>query len=358
MQQILQTLLEQMRITDSAVRQRKELLSFTNEDAEILAKFSPVVTENIDSIVSEFYRIQTDIDEIALLIGDADTLMRLQKAQRTYLLDLFSGSYDLDYVNNRLRIGLVHKRIGVDPRLYLSATFVLKNLLVKLIKERAVNRVEAESILLALDKLFFFDITLVVETYVRSLVTEIETAKEKSDNYVSDLEVRTRQLEELSRVDPLTGLLNRRSLIPAIRREIALAQRHSEQISLVYFDINDFKAINDTNGHGHGDEVLSMIGTIVQSVIRNSDSCFRIGGDEFCVLLTQCDRESAEIIFCERFRRILADKLEDISVSFGIHTIGPSNYLSAEEFIEKADQAMFQNKKTTKLKIHETIFPN
>lgn len=355
MQQILQTLLEQMRITDSAVRQRKELLSFTNEDAEALAKFSPVVVENIDSIVSEFYRIQTDIDEIALLIGDADTLARLQKAQRTYLLDLFSGSYDLEYVNNRLRIGLVHKRIGVDPRLYLSATFVLKNLLIKLIKEESSDEFEAQAILLALDKLFFFDITLVVETYVRSLVTEIETAKEKSDTYASDLEERTRQLEELSRIDPLTGLLNRRSLVAAIRREIALAQRHSEPISLVYLDINNFKEINDNNGHKRGDEVLASIGNILESTVRSSDSCFRIGGDEFCVLLPQCAKEDAEIIFCDRFQQNLNDKLYEITVSVGIHTIGPKHYLSAEEFIEKADLAMFAAKKHTRTKSEETL---
>jgi hypothetical protein len=84
------------------------------------------IEPHIDALVDKFYTLQTGITEIALLIGDADTLTRLRAAQRRYILDLFSGLYDLEYVNNRLRIGLVHKRIGVEPKLYLAAINTLK----------------------------------------------------------------------------------------------------------------------------------------------------------------------------------------------------------------------------------------
>jgi hypothetical protein len=124
-------------------------------------------------------------------------LARLRSAQRHYILDLFSGLYDLEYVNNRLRIGLVHKRIGVEPKLYLSAIYTLQALLHRTIE--ASGDAEAAAIIMALDKLMMFDVTLVFETYIRSLVSEIETAKAKSEQYAHSMEEkvkeRTLQLE-------------------------------------------------------------------------------------------------------------------------------------------------------------------
>ena len=112
MQQTEQTLLEQMHISELDIEYRKQLLNFTPEHASALAACLPVIAERIDDLVDAFYRAQTSVDEIALLIGDADTLGRLRTAQRRYILDLFSGFYDVEYVNNRLRIGMVLGREG------------------------------------------------------------------------------------------------------------------------------------------------------------------------------------------------------------------------------------------------------
>lgn len=340
----IKTLLEQMRITDTAISQRMELLSFTTRDAESLAAFAPAIAKNLDVLVDEFYRVQTSIPEIALLIGDFDTFKRLQTAQRKYVLDLFSGVYDLEYVNNRLRIGLVHKRIGVEPRLYLSATHLLKSLLVDLIARCAADRRAADAIVTALDKLLYFDVTLVVETYIRSMLSEIETEKHKSEQYAQDLEDRSRQLENLSRIDPLTGLFNRRSMGGLLTRDLVAAQRQAEPLSLVYIDVDRFKLINDKGGHKRGDEVLKTIGEIALSATSRGDSCFRVGGDEFCVVLPRCDEDEALSGFCTRFRLCLLERLPDISVSIGVHTTGPERYLSAADLVERADAAMFSFK--------------
>ncbi len=345
MQTAIKTLLEQMRITDAAISQRMELLNFCERDGELLATFSPVVAANLDTLVDEFYRVQTEIPEIALLIGDLDTFTRLQTAQRKYVLDLFSGVYDLEYVNNRLRIGLVHKRIGVEPKLYLSATHLLKSLLVDLIRESIGERADADAIVLALDKLLYFDVTLVVETYIRSMLSEIEAERQKSEQYARHLEERGRQLEDLSRVDPLTGLLNRRSMTGVLARDLIAAQRQSEPLSVVYVDVNQFKLINDRGGHKHGDEVLKTLGDIALSTARRGDSCFRIGGDEFCIVLPHCDEEAAVTGFCTRFQLKLLERLPEVSVSIGVHTTGPENYLTATDLIERADAAMFSAKR-------------
>jgi len=200
MKRIEQTLLTQMQITDHEIARRIELLGLDGDELVLLSSCRELIEKEIDVIVNEFYQAQTSVEEIALLIGDADTLRRLHIAQKKYVLDLFTGSIDVDYVNNRLRIGLVHKRIGVEPKLYLSAVKTLKDIIQKALQRQIVEQGVLLTTFQALDKLLYFDITLVFDTYIRSLITEIETAKERVEEYARTLEVqvsdRTRQLGE------------------------------------------------------------------------------------------------------------------------------------------------------------------
>jgi hypothetical protein len=91
-----QSLLEQMRITDFAITNRKELLFFTKEDETILKNAKPYLENKIGALVERFYEMQTSVPDIAVLIGDSDTLVRLKTAQHRYILDLFSGYYDME----------------------------------------------------------------------------------------------------------------------------------------------------------------------------------------------------------------------------------------------------------------------
>ncbi|OHC63250.1 MAG: diguanylate cyclase [Rhodocyclales bacterium GWA2_65_19] len=348
MKQTDQTLLEQMRITEFDVEHRQALLSFTHADAEALRACKAVIEQRIDALVAEFYRLQTGITEIALLIGDVDTLNRLHDVQRRYVLDLFSGVYDLDYVNNRLRIGLVHKRIGVEPKLYLAAIHTLRELLHTTICEAFPAGDERETVLVALNKLLLFDVTLVFETYIRSLVSEIEMAKEKSERYARSMEEkvkeRTQQLEEMSRTDSLTGLLNVRHLEETVTKALRSAQRRAEPVAAVYIDVNDFKAINDTEGHQRGDEILRVIGSAIKDLSRSEDSCFRYGGDEFCVLLINCRAEQAQTQFVDRLNERILRSLDAVSLSCGVAQTGPSEYVDAGALIRLADQNMYAAK--------------
>jgi diguanylate cyclase (GGDEF)-like protein len=355
MKQTEQTLLEQMRITEFDIANRKELLSFTDNDCNYLRACRANIESKIDVLVEKFYQLQTSVVEIALLIGDADTLHRLQNAQRRYVLDLFSGVYDLEYVNNRLRIGLVHKRIGVEPKLYLSAINTLKSLIIDAIRDTVLNEVERSATLNALDKLFLFDITLVFETYIRSLVTEIEISREKSERYASTLEEkvkeRTRQLEEITRVDALTGLLNVRYLTETITRTLRSAQRRSEPVSVVYIDIDNFKIVNDTQGHQNGDEILHVIGMIIKQISRMEDCCFRYGGDEFCLVLPNCREDEARELYLNRLNVEVKKHLDDVTLSIGIVQTGPTDYEEPDALIRQADEKMYAAKKLLKCNI-------
>lgn len=352
MNQTEQTLLEQMRITDFEVEHRKILFSFSNADAQLLLSCKPTIEQNIDSIVTEFYRMQTSVAEIALLIGDADTLARLRSAQRRYILDLFGGLYDLEYVNNRLRIGLVHKRIGVEPKLYLSAIHTLKELLHLTIENEAPADADIKAVSRVLDKLLLFDVTLVFETYIRSLVSEIETAKDKSEQYARSMEdkvkERTRQLEEMSRTDALTGLLNVRNLQDIVTTALRSAQRRSEPVTAIYIDVNDFKQINDTQGHQRGDEILRIVGSAIKDAARVEDSCIRYGGDEFCIILVNCREEQAKDLFVDRLIRRIKEKLVDVTISIGVAQTGPNEYVDASALIRLADERMYIAKQAHK----------
>lgn len=95
----------------------------------------------------------------------------------------------------------------------------------------------------------------------------------------------TSSLQEAAFVDPLTGLLNRRAMERDLGRELALAARHGHKVSMVIGDLDGLKTINDTFGHAAGDEALCSLAAAVQSALRAGDAGYRIGGDEFVMLL-------------------------------------------------------------------------
>lgn len=350
--QTQQTLLEQMRITEFEITHRKELFGINDDDIEILKKCRDFIEPRVIQMVDDFYEKQTSVPEIALLIGDADTLRKLKNSQHKYLLSLFSGIYDLEYVNNRLRIGMVHKRIGVEPKLYLSAVNTLKTLIVDVIRQEIKDSTQLKLTLSSLDKLFMFDVTLVFETYIRSLVSEIKNSKDKSEQYAQALEEtvleRTKELETMSKTDALTGLLNVRTLVETLTKTLRFAQRRCESVCVVYIDVNDFKIINDTKGHNHGDDILRAVGESILAVSRMEDSCYRYGGDEFCIVLPNCTKKEAYEIYITRLKEELSKKFKEVSLSIGIADTGPENFEEAQTLIKKADEEMYLDKQTHK----------
>ena len=346
MESIKLSLADQMHLDDMEIDRRKELLGFSQTDVEALARAKPLILEDLDEIVDEFYGKQTAIDEIALIIGDLETLRRLRAAQSAYIADLFSGYYDIEYVNNRLRIGLVHKRIGVEPKYYLSAIKVLKDILRRVLKEKISDREVGAAALEALDKLLILDTEFVFDTYIRSMLSEIEAAKDKALRYARVLEdkvaERTQELARLSRVDALTGLLNKRAFMEEARLQIARSKRASTVVSVIYLDVDGFKEINDTQGHYNGDRALQSIGAVFADVIRETDIAGRYGGDEFCVILPSTDYAGAEKL-AERLSR-KTETAVGTSLSVGIASTGPDVHDTLDELLQRADRLMYATK--------------
>jgi diguanylate cyclase len=342
------TLFEQMQISDIEIEHRKELLAITNSDIDLLKSCKAIIELEVLSIVNDFYKQQTSIDEISLLIGDADSLARLHVAMKGYIISIFNGYYDTDYVNNRLRIGLVHKRIGVGPKLYLSAMKTLKDLIYEALERNVNDKHRLFNIYIILDKLFYLDATLVFDTYIRSLLSEIETAKKRTEQYAKSLEekvaLRTSELESLSKKDTLSQVFNQRTLFDTLRKEISRSRRTGSALSLVYFDVDKFKEVNDNYGHHKGDEVIVSIGEILNRTCREIDTPCRYGGDEFCVILPETKVDSA-VVFCKRFIAEFKKIYDNLTLSFGVVTTLANDERDADAFIKDADTKMYEAKK-------------
>ncbi|MDH4320050.1 MAG: GGDEF domain-containing protein [Desulfobulbaceae bacterium] len=345
------TLTDQLRMTEREIRRRKEMLHITAEDSELLLNLKPQIASQLDILIEEFYAQQVQISEIARLIGDADTLRRLKQHMRLYILALFDSDYGHDYVLSRLRIGMVHKRIGVEPKLYVSAIRNLQNLLRTVI----LNNSNKDCSLCgkqvnALEKILLFDLQLVFDTYIHSLMDELSRGKEEIEQYAESLEEtvaeRTRELFDLARKDGLTGLLNQRSFYEELRRELARSQRHGQEMTLMYFDLDGFKKVNDTQGHNRGDAILSGVADAINQSIRAEDIPARYGGDEFCIILPQTDSVSGASI-AKRLSAAFDKTMGDSGVTFsiGLATSKSETPLDGDTLVKKADSAMYKSKK-------------
>lgn len=148
--------------------------------------------------------------------------------------------------------------------------------------------------------------------------------------------------------DPLTGAGNRVAMDTAVRRELQMAHRYNQPLTLMMVDLDHFKAINDSYGHAVGDEVLHEVAQTLMLVARNTDMTFRYGGEEFAVLLSNTDLAGAAII-AERLRKALealeieqGDQRLKITASFGLARYREGD--SVKSLFEQADRALYQAK--------------
>ena len=163
---------------------------------------------------------------------------------------------------------------------------------------------------------------------------------------------RVATLERENITDALTGLYNRRYLDMALSQEIQRARRYAYPLSVLLLDVDHFKEINDTYGHQKGDQVLTYIGSRIRSLVRESDSVARYGGDEFAVIAPHINLEAAETL-ADRIRKNLAtgavlppcptDAGAPITVSIGAAEL--QGMEEGCELIEWADQALYRAKK-------------
>lgn len=155
------------------------------------------------------------------------------------------------------------------------------------------------------------------------------------------------RLDQLSRTDPLTGLANRRALLEAAEHEFRRFQRSGHRASFMMIDIDRFKALNDAHGHAAGDAALVAIAAVLKSTLRDTDTCGRLGGDEFGVVLADASGPGVGEL-AERLRHAVAtrppaDDGPRLTVSIGYATM-QVGMASAAQWIAAADAALYAAK--------------
>jgi diguanylate cyclase (GGDEF)-like protein len=148
--------------------------------------------------------------------------------------------------------------------------------------------------------------------------------------------------------DPLTGLYNRRLFAESFEKELNRARRYGLPLGIVILDLHRFKEVNDKYGHPRGDEVLRAAATTLQKALRTSDSAFRIGGDEFAVLLPQTDSAQA-LALSRRIESVFVETLRPLQLAFSVtmdHGVAtfPQDGDQSDQLIHVADGRLYQLK--------------
>ena len=156
-----------------------------------------------------------------------------------------------------------------------------------------------------------------------------------------------KRLQELAITDDLTKLYNSRHFYSQLENEIHRYNRYQRPLSLLMIDVDFFKALNDTCGHLVGDRILNQIAQLIVSCLRHLDTAYRYGGEEFTVILPETPCDSAMRV-AERINQVVHDEVVDpasdkkISVSIGVTQFSSGETIN--EFIRRADQAMYMAK--------------
>jgi diguanylate cyclase (GGDEF)-like protein len=156
------------------------------------------------------------------------------------------------------------------------------------------------------------------------------------------------EIYRLTTVDGLTQVFNRRYFLEQLDREVSRAKRYRRDLSLILFDIDRFKGINDSYGHLAGDYVLKQLATVIKGKIRREDILARYGGEEFAIVLPEIDAANA-VAFAEKVRKLVEKapfKFEDtkiaVTVSIGVSTC--SDATDAAALIKMADDKLYEAK--------------
>ncbi len=188
------------------------------------------------------------------------------------------------------------------------------------------------------------ELTPKVREAIMGLMHEVETLRRE----LNRTHERLNQMEKLADLDTLAPIANRRAFVRELTRAISFAERYQNPFSLIYFDLNGFKAINDNHGHAAGDKALLHVAGILLERVRESDVVGRLGGDEFGVILVQTDDRGAREKAMQLAQAIEEQPVDwegeplPIQLAYGITTFRGGE--SVTDTLAAADREMYERK--------------
>ena len=175
------TLAELMNITDQELARRKEFLQFTPEDEERLQKLASFSESYADAVIDAFYEHLLSFEEMKAFFPDSDSLTRVKAKQKAYFIRLTQGNYDLDYVEERLKVGTIHEQINLPVKSYLGMySFYLHEVWKHIFAADQDHPDKVMDIFFSMMKLVFLDISLTIDTYIDSRERTIKALQQEA----------------------------------------------------------------------------------------------------------------------------------------------------------------------------------
>lgn len=188
-----------------------------------------------------------------------------------------------------------------------------------------------------------------IQQNIEHIINTFDIPEENKLEVIRQINFMYSRSKYLSLTDELTGLANRRSFENCFEKEFLRARRYKNKLTLVMFDIDHFKNVNDTYGHPCGDFVLKQIANAALQTFRKTDTVFRFGGEEFAIILAETDIQQS-IIPLERFRKTVETlnlnydgNFIDVTVSIGACQL-TDEINTKEEFLNMTDRALYEAK--------------
>ncbi len=280
----------------------------------------------------------------------ADLKVMCQRCFNGYIQMLDKGDYSAlrDFIGEKAKL-----RVSMGSELTESqrALYTFKEVALPFIREEyGKDLARFEDALQRIDECLIgaiFDYAEAYQQEVRAMINE----------HLLEVEQFNRRLEHLSITDSLTGLYNHKYFQDVLSMEIKRAERYKRPLSLIIFDIDNFKDYNDTYGHSKGDEVIQKIAEILQDETRAIDIAARYGGEEFVLILPETDAREARVV-AEKVRGLVKghtfsvgeEKKVSISLSAGVAEVKEYPIDNAT-LIDQADKAMYQAKRMGKNRV-------
>lgn len=342
-----------------------DLFSLVESVTECLQK-EPDFSELVEAI------IMTLTPSYADFMNDEAALLKKQLKDNPDFITSKSFSQELETLTKK-RIKLDEDKLKEKLKDIDSVAEMLSMKILNLLKQTEVSSVEIKEISHELrkvdfdakdfdsikDKLLTISISLdkEVKTFTHSLNKEEEEIK-RLRTRVKTLEDRFTKLQKESQVDHLTQVYTKKALEDALSKQEEMSRRYKHRYSILFFDIDHFKNVNDTYGHDAGDVILKSMGLLLKKYSRTVDFIGRFGGEEFVAVLPETEKEGA-VMFAEKIRAIVQKTKFmykktriDITISIGVAERSESD--SQEAILKLADERLYRAKQNGRNRVEST----
>ena len=308
------------------------------ELAKLLQEY--VIRPNLTDIVDQFYDFMLSFDAFKQFLKSKALIKSLRQTQADYLRSFGVDFTSKHYFEERLRVGMAHKRIGLPISLYQAAYRKLQQTLVDVIPaDIDSHSTSREAMIDLIGKLTALDMSLAIETYYLAYVQEVQAS-------LTELRLEGDELRNMVSMDAMTGVHSRDYILGLLERGMSVTLEKKKSLCVAMLDLDNFKQVNDTYGHLVGDKVLQRVAEIMSDALRDGDFVGRYGGEEFLIVLCGTPLKDAEKVI-DRLRQLIASKpvvLEggnkvDISLSAGVSERQRDD--SMESLIDRADAALY-----------------